>query len=350
MRTLLICRELFSRPRYSGVVVLRGAFPAFGWARCHSAAVEGSENSSKRRPRGAWNCVENRSAFMDELEQAFGIESPADWAKVTTKMVRGHGGGGFLSYYRGSLQRALQDLRPLAAEETRFLARLPSGHWDSAAARREFVAHVAKQLGIEREEQWKTVTKAQVCSLGGSGLLDRYGNSLYALLEDTVERSESRDESHGQSVLAFGGKVPRRYWDIEENRRDFVERFAIKKGITDLEGWKDVTVDDIRAAGGNGLLQKYSYSVFKLLQSVYKEMTLEATDVRNVVPRTHWDSSDNIKCFFRRIAIPLSVHEPQDWYRVSAEQVIALGGKGLLSRMTYVAALSTAYPDFKWEH
>lgn len=59
-----------------------------------------------------------------------------------------------------------------------------------------------------------------------------------------------------------------------ENRRRFLDDFKMKFQVKNPMDWGHITVRQISAAGGAGLLNYYSGSLFKSLQSVYAGILL----------------------------------------------------------------------------
>jgi hypothetical protein len=102
---------------------------------------------------------------------------------VTAQQVHNLGGAGLLSHqYEDSVWRLLTTVYPSHDwQEWRF-TRVPVGFWDDPKGQHKFLSHVAKLHGIKSMSDWYRLTSDDVTSLGGAGLLSRYGNSMYEML------------------------------------------------------------------------------------------------------------------------------------------------------------------------
>lgn len=63
--------------------------------------------------------------------------------------------------------------------------------------------------------------------------------------------------------------MPQGYWKDIQNRRNFLENFARKNGISKPSDWGNVTIQQIKESGGNSLLKCYSGSLIKTLEGVF---------------------------------------------------------------------------------
>lgn len=69
--------------------------------------------------------------------------------------------------------------------------------------------------------------------------------------------------------------MPRKYWRNPENVRKFLDGLKTKLGIQTEEDWYRLSLDQIRANGGAGVLKSYSNSIVQLLQTAYPETPWE---------------------------------------------------------------------------
>eukprot|EP00011_Vannellida_sp_DIVA3-517-6-12_P008644 CAMPEP_0114634172 /NCGR_PEP_ID=MMETSP0168-20121206/15836_1 /TAXON_ID=95228 ORGANISM="Vannella sp., Strain DIVA3 517/6/12" /NCGR_SAMPLE_ID=MMETSP0168 /ASSEMBLY_ACC=CAM_ASM_000044 /LENGTH=221 /DNA_ID=CAMNT_0001845851 /DNA_START=154 /DNA_END=816 /DNA_ORIENTATION=+ len=129
-------------------------------------------------PQGAWDEMERRRAFLDEVAEAHGVRTAADWQRVPAKAVVEQGGSGLLNRYSSSLAAALADVygRDASEEEVRQLQqrqRLPRSHWEDEENVCRFVAVVERELGLAEADHWYRVTREQVEALAGGWSLLR---------------------------------------------------------------------------------------------------------------------------------------------------------------------------------
>lgn len=107
---------------------------------------------------------------------------------------------------------------------------------------------------------------------------------------------------------------------------------------------------DVHANYGGGLLlNHYQGSIAKALASLYPEHNWKPWKFTQV-PAGHWDDTANQRDFFASVGSELGVKELDDWYNVTATQLHARGGSGLMQRHrnSISTALSVVYPSHEW--
>lgn len=204
----------------------------------------------------------------------------------------------------------------------------PNGYWAEAENQRAFMDALAEKFDVKKAEDWKRVRVKDAMEVGGGGLLKRHGNSFFALLADTYPE-------RGYTELQCRSKVPQGYWKSAANRRSFMDHVAALHGIEAAEDWgrKKVTRREVTAMGGHRLLGMYSYSLPVLLADVYPEEDFSA--VEGLLPNTPaeaWASQEHRQEFLAGVAKKFNVREPSDWQHVLREDIVAMGGSGLLRR------------------
>lgn len=205
-----------------------------------------------RMPRGYWEEAENRRNFMERVAREEGVSEAADWRKVTYKTVARYGGQALLKRYGDSLAAALEDIFPeesITAVKVR--ERLPKSHWADKRHQREFLEGLARKLNVTTKEGWRNVTTAAVERFGGVGLLARHGRSLLSALE-AVYPEESWPVTSVRSV------VPSTHWESEENVREFMRSAERELRIASDDDWYRVSVAQLSALSGAGLLKRMS--------------------------------------------------------------------------------------------
>jgi len=111
---------------------------------------------------------------FDRLAQAFGIQKPSDWSRVRAQDLARY--GVYLRGYGGSLLRALQSVYPNESCWQPWIHhRVPRNFWRSEMNAKRFVHWLASELNLKSPYEWSQVSFQQICALGGSGLLARYG-------------------------------------------------------------------------------------------------------------------------------------------------------------------------------
>jgi len=134
-----------------------------------------------------------------------------------------------------------------------------------------------------------------------------------------------------------GGERKRRargYWNERENRRAFLLQYAEEKALQWDSGsaWESVTVRDLKAAGGSGLVAFYGGSLRTALADLIPE--LKGSGAKEKMKKGHWSVKENRRRFLETFAASrgASVTEPAFWVTVTSEELIKEGGAGVLSK------------------
>src|SRR5690242_3572757 len=124
-------------------------------------------------------------------------------------------------------------------------------------------------------------------------------------------------------VVKFAPSKPTTQWEIKEKQRLFWDRLGSQLGHSSLEDWYKVKKQDIIKTGGTELLQLHKGSLSSALQSVYTEHYWEL----DKFGRELWTLS-NQRHFFDRLFIQLGYKSMDDWYDVTAKDILKHGGGG----------------------
>lgn len=296
--------------------------------------------------QGYWAERRHRRAFLEEVARKMGVRKPSDWKNVLGSDIRKYGGGGLLDLFKGSVFALLNDAFPEQEMEEGTVRRsVPRGYWKKKENREKFLKELAKSLDIRSDKDWQRVTSGQIKAMGGTGLLYRYKDSVSALLEDTLDEVDHD---------VCRPRVTPSHWDSKEACVRFLDRVKEEFNITCMSDWARVTNDNIRIAGGYGLIVKYG-SLFKALDEVYRDhLGPEDCDIlvpilRPRVKSAFWMNPDNVVSFTRYLEGALQIKQPEDWFRVSTAELAACRAGGMLRAVPLVSALRLSYPDVKWE-
>lgn len=301
--------------------------------------VDGTENLSLDSPcaaaRGQWSNKEYRRGFLERLADAHGVKSAGDWKKLGLKDVRDAGGGALLGWYGGSLRTALADCFPEVEEEFELQKKAP-GFWLSKENRKLALKQWAESEGVslEEEETWATATKAKLTSKGLGRLVSHYNCSVTALVEDLLPHlAHTRKRRHSPG-----------WWDLQENRRAFLEEVAEKHGVREPSDWAQVSTTAVLSAGGSSLLTRMG-NVHTALRDAFPEHddAWQRTQCRPVLSRAYWDDEENVKSCIKAVADVYGLSSCKDWARLSARQAVNAGAASLLRYRSLTDALEITY-------
>lgn len=301
--------------------------------------VDGAETLSLDFPcaaaRGQWSDKAYRRGFLERLAKARGIEGPGDWKKACIQDVRDAGGGALLGWYGGSLRSALSDCFPEVKEEFQ-LQKKTSGFWSDRENRKNALEDWAHDQGInmESEEFWATVSRRTLVQQGLGPLVTFYRNSIYALLEDLLPHfAHVRRKHHAPG-----------HWDVQENRRAFLEELAEAHDVKEPADWAHVSTTDVLNAGGSSLLARTG-NVLGALRDAFPEHSdaWQRIQCRPVLSKSYWEDEENVRHCIRTVAEAYGLSSCKDWGRLSVQQACEAGASSLLRFRPLTEALEITY-------
>jgi hypothetical protein len=125
----------------------------------------------------------------------------------------------------------------------------------------------------------------------------------------------------------------------------------LSKGIRDQDDWYRVTRNDILQAGGEFNKHFFDMTISEIVISSYPELKWLPWRFEQV-PRGYWDDINEQREFFDWVYDQLQFSSKDDWYNLSASDIIRLGGSSLLYyhyNNSPSTALMTIYPNHDWK-
>jgi len=144
-------------------------------------------------------------------------------------------------------------------------------------------------------------------------------------------------------------KVPRYFWDDVAARREHLHDLEKKLRITRPEGWYDVSFQKVHEVGAGGLIQCYNKSVASMVADLHPSVCWLPWRFSKV-PTQFWENPENKRSCFTWVESCLNVKIPEDWYKVTREDVQRAGGGGLLQCYNNSLSLMviSSLPDYDW--
>lgn len=179
------------------------------------------------------------------------------------------------------------------------------------------------------------VPVADVRGAGGAALLDRHhGGSLRSALRTAYPEEDWLESSFP--------RVGRGAWQSREAVRGWLEGYARSKGLQGPEDWYGVRRKDLVASAGSGPLSGTGVagvrSMRALLAWAYPEHQWQPWRFQPT-PTELWEDEVTVRAYLVWLEAQLGITQPEDWYRVSYEQVQRLHGGALLTRHGGLAPL-----------
>ena len=279
-----------------------------------------SQFNSKNKPIGYWEKEENIIQFLNEIKEKYNLKTPEDWNLINKKHFKLNGGISLLNKY------SLFDLKCLACPDGKSQfnpANKSNKYWENEENVLQFLLKLKEKHNLNSFEDWNLITKTQIKLNGGNGLLKHY--SLYQLKCLACPNDKLKFESEY--------KIPSRYWNDKNNILKFLLKIKEKYNFKSPEDWNLLSKKHIQTNGGNSLFCKYSLYDLKCLAC--PEGKFQFSFKPNICkPIGYWEDENNIHNFINYMKENLNLQTPKDWSRLSKEQIISLGGDGLMRKLS----------------
>lgn len=139
-------------------------------------------------------------------------------------------------------------------------------------------------------------------------------------------------------------------WKDVRNQLDMVKHIEKQLGIAKLDDWYQIKLEDLERHNFSSFLRHFNHSIPKLLQAVYP-------DKRWMVwkfPRTNselWNDDQMQRDFLLELGRKFGYSSEIDWLSLSKNDIIWLGGGGLLEKMqgSLSRVLSIIFPAHPWK-
>src|SRR5436190_594486 len=146
------------------------------------------------------------------------------------------------------------------------------------------------------------------------------------------------------------GPVPPGFWEVAQHRQLYTQWLGEQLGFRRPEDWYQVTGRDFQHHRGGGLLaSRFGNSPSALLKDTlphhdWKEWLFTSA------PQRFWRDPPNRRRYLDWLGQQLSYRRPEDWYRLSGDQVIAHAGGGLLQyfHSSLLPMLKEYLPAYAW--
>ena len=203
--------------------------------------------------------------------------------------------------------------------------------WEDEETVETFLERLKFSLDLETAQDWNSITKAQVEKYGGGPFIRKY--SIYEL--------KCIGYPEGKSKYTLPPKPPK-YWEDENNVKNFLNEFKEKLNLKTPEDWDKITNREIINFGGSVLLKHYSLYNIKLLGCPEGKHIF--SPVYKVVG--FWDDKKNVKKFIENLKVKLNLTTNEDWDAITVKHILKFGGRGLLNKFTMNEIKKMGFPDY----
>jgi hypothetical protein len=235
--------------------ILRDAYPDHTWQGW----------MFPKAPDGFWRQQKNVAEYLHWLS---GLLYPVEhdsqsWHRLRPSDLVQHRGGGLLELHNGSITGVFKAAFPNEVIRTWKYERVALEYWnDYPTEQRAFFDYAQKKLGLQSLSGWYDVTRDRLAQVDRAFPLDRlYGGSLATALQAVYP-------SHSWQLWRFK-KVPRGFWDSQENQKAFFDALRVELGRPGIEDMYSISRQEIISFGGSFLLQIFQGNIKSAMESAY---------------------------------------------------------------------------------
>lgn len=230
------------------------------------------EHDWKSKIQSIWSDGALLRARFDRLGRELGVVAMEDWYGKDLQAER-ELEVGLLSLFGNSVPSALKAVYPeFGWQLWRFQTPVPHNFWTSITVQREFLDWAGKELGFRKMEDWYGVKRSDLENLGGATLVKYHynGSVIRALLAVYPE--------HEWVEWKFV-KLPKGFWNSEDNTQSFLHWLEKELGIKRMEDWYSITYGHFQRFGAANLLHM-SGGMLPLLERYYPDFRWDAAKLQ----------------------------------------------------------------------
>lgn len=254
---------------------------------------------------------------MDEIGQQLGVTKLEDWYRIKpSDAIKQPRGPIIRINYNWSLAEALTKLYPEHEwHEWRF-NKTPNGFWSLQSNRRRFFVWLQEKLGIKTMSEWYTISKTDITTNGGNGLMTHYfRHSPVAAIMDAFPE-------HKWQPWKFQ-RVPSGFWAELQNRKIFCAHLAEVKGFTSIDDWYNVDIDDFNQHGGGSIAVAYNGRVADIVIETFPEHEWKPWLFHRAIS---FKRLEDHRAFMDWLSKSLGIASLADWYTLPASVIRENGG------------------------
>ena len=293
--------------------------------------------------RGTWENIQNHRIYAKSLAKHYGYTTMEDWYQITKQQITDFYGGGIISnYYNNSSKKFVVNMFPDYDWKGYKFTKCSNEYWKEMQNRKSYVDDLGKHLGYITWEDWYQITQQHIKDFYGGGLLIHYYN------DSPVKFVMDVYPEHNWKAYKFR-QCSKKYWDPISNRIEYANYLGKRLGYITWEDWYQITKHQIIDFYGGGLLVSYyNGSPMKFVMDVFPDYQWKGYKFVQT-SKEYW-KSNRIE-YANDLGEHLGYTKMKDWYQITAQQIIAFYGRGLLgyynnSPMKFVMDM---FPEHNWK-
>ena len=172
--------------------------------KCMACPEGKSIYNNSKQTSGYWENKENILKFLYEIKEKYNLTTTEDWNLITHKHLKLNGGGTLLAKY------SIFELKCMACPEGKSSFKNPhqaAVFWENEDNIHQFFSKLKEKYNLNSPEDWKRISKRQIISEGGSGILN---NKNYLDIKIKFEISDQETKFIPLSNLVSGYSAQKR--------------------------------------------------------------------------------------------------------------------------------------------
>lgn len=275
-------------------------------------------------PNNFWPERKNRVAYLKWLERELGYQTPDDWYSVTKFDFIDHQGASLIQFGHKPID-LVRELYPKRTFYPWMFKQVSQGFFQSKTNRIEYLQWLMQKLKFKTDADCRKLTRRHFADHGGAPLFDQHydGDPANAMRELFPEREWYPWEFR---------QVPVGFWGDTNNCRSYLNWLATQLGFQSKSDWYRVRRADFRNHLGRGFIKRFKTPFFGL-KAAYPHYKWLPWMFENV-PVGFWKDSANRRWYLTWLAKQLRFTRPEQWESLSADQLRAHRGNGLIAHLS----------------
>ena len=212
------------------------------------------------------------------------------------------------------------------------------GYWNEKENVIKLLNEIKLIYNLNTPQDWNTLTQSIICSHGGSSLLHNY--SIYEL--KCLGCPEGKSFFTSPIIAKSNG-----YWKKKENVKKFMIELGKNYNLSTPEDWNSITKYHILSQGGSSLLLHYSMFKLKCIACPEVEIKFSNHPKNNYKSPGYWNNIENVLQFLDKLKIDLNLKTPENWNKITQQQIHFYGGGSLLSTYSVFEIKCLGCPEVK---
>lgn len=270
-----------------------------------------------------WKESYNRRSFLDRCSSELKLKSLEGWYNIESSEVIKRGGKKLIEMYEGSMYDILKDTYRMHVWNA-YGWKKKKEYWKEKKNQRHFMDYLVKELKLRMPDGLYTISAEELKKYGGAGMLAYHNGSVQKAVIECYKEEYEMEEWMWKSMT-------KNFWQSIKNQRRWAEWFAREMKMKSMDEWYEMRQEKVIEWKGASLLEKYEWSMYKMVKNVFSEREWHAWKFHQV-PRRTWDDNETIMKYREWLRKELGMEDVKELQWLRSEEVIRYGGKSLMEK------------------